>query len=207
MIRFPVTKQGQENRLAAVCSSIAVSRRTAACPLHSSIIFAVAYPVFPKEINYRKMKIVAAVAVAACFGLSQSSCKAQTTHPNAPVPGTYSSSMSTSWVTVTPKLDANPGKTKPAPVNYGVGSTSFKGLFGDLILKSDGTYTLTKDTHGGTWGYDAAKDSVIFTGWLSTFKTRYHRDKNWITIYTGDVKMPDGNTLNITYTKSVAKEE
>lgn len=115
--------------------------------------------------------------------------------------------MTTSWLTVTPKSHANPSKTKASPVDYGVGSTSFKGLFGDLILKKDGTYTLTKDTHGGTWKYDAGKDSVIFTGWLSTFKTRYHRDENWIVIYTGDVKMPDGNTLNITYTRSAAAKD
>ncbi len=86
-------------------------------------------------------------------------------------------------------------------------ATSFKGLFGDLVLHADGSYTLTKDTHDGTWDYDARKDSVIFTGWLSTFKTRYLRDNNWIIIYTGDVKMPDGKTLNITYTKSIGKKE
>jgi hypothetical protein len=127
--------------------------------------------------------------------------KAQDQRP--PSVGKYSSSMTSSWVTVTPKHDGNPSKTKQAPVTYGVGSTSFKGLFGDLILNKDGTYTLTEDTHGGTWKYDSSKDSVIFTGWLSTFKTRYHQDENWIVIYTGDVMMPDGKTLNITYTRSV----
>ena len=132
---------------------------------------------------------------------------AQRTHPNAPEPGTYSSSMASSWLTVTPKMDADPGKTKSAPVTYGVGSSSVRGVFGDLILKSNGTYSLTRDSHVGTWDYDAAKDSVILEGWLSTFKTRYFKDENWIVIYTGDVDMGGGKTLNVTYTKKATKKD
>ncbi len=153
------------------------------------------------------MKTIAFILPAIWMLLCCIDLHAQKTDKNAPLPGTYSSSTTSSWLTVTPKMDANPGKTTSSQVTYGVGSTSFKGLFGDLILHADGSYTLTKDTHGGTWDYDAVKDSVIFTGWLSTFKTRYFRNEHWIIIYTGDVKMPDGKTLNITYTKSMAKKD
>ncbi|MEJ5996583.1 hypothetical protein WG904_19300 [Pedobacter sp. Du54] len=126
----------------------------------------------------------------------------QRSHPTAPKPGVYSSSMMTSWLTVTPKMSANPSKSRSSQVDYGVGSTSFKGLFGDLILKDNGTYTFTKDAHGGTWNYNGKTNEVSFTGWLAPFKTHFFQDANYMIIYTGDVKMPDGNTLNIRYLKS-----
>jgi hypothetical protein len=138
-----------------------------------------------------------------------STCQAQPSgnqHSRAPEPGTYKSSRMTSWVTFTPRTYGDPryGTTTPNG-NFGVGSTSFKGLFGDLVLHKDGTYSLTEDKHGGTWRYIPEKDSVTLTGWLSTFKTKYDYGKQYIVIYTGDVKMPDGDKLNISYTKKREK--
>ncbi|MBD2703008.1 hypothetical protein IC229_20345 [Spirosoma sp. BT702] len=127
-------------------------------------------------------------------------------HPKGPEPGTYKSSRMTSWLTATPYGPGDPRRGKYGPqVSYGVGSMPFKGLFGDLILHRDGTYTFTEDKHGGTWKYIPEKDSVAFTGWLAPFKTGYSYEENWITIYTGKVKMPDGGELNISYTKKREK--
>lgn len=147
------------------------------------------------------------LALCCLFTLSVGQAQpADNRHPRAPEPGTYKSSRMTSWVTFTPFTPGDPrsGTVKPNG-NFGVGSMGFKGLFGDLVLHSDGTYSLTEDKHGGTWKYIPEKDSVALTGWLSTFKTRYDYGKQYIVIYTGDVKMPDGDKLNISYTKKREK--
>ncbi len=128
-------------------------------------------------------------------------------HPRAPEPGRYTSSRVKSWVTFTPYSSSNPnyGTVKPNG-SFGVGSMPFEGLFGDLILHKDGTYSLSKDKHGGSWQYIPEKDSIALTGWLSTFKTRYEYGQGYIVIHTGDVKMPDGDKLNISYSKKREKQ-
>jgi hypothetical protein len=64
-----------------------------------------------------------------------SACSQQKIHPKDPQPGTYKSSMMSSWLTTTPKTDGDASKTKYNQIDFGVGSLSMPGLFGDLIFE------------------------------------------------------------------------
>ena len=93
-----------------------------------------------------------------------------------PEAGEYTCSSSNLSVGTTFDPTGAPGSTMPV---YGV--DTLESMVGNLVLKGDGTYGLTK-SDGGSYSFDAATNRVAFTGELGAFPVDYFVDDGWFTI-------------------------
>ncbi len=93
-----------------------------------------------------------------------------------PEAGEYTCSSSNLSVGTTFDPTGAPGSTMPV---YGV--DTLESMVGNLVLKGDGSYNLTK-SDGGSYSFDAATNAVTFTGELAAFPIDYFVTDGWFTI-------------------------